>query len=101
MRFAVKEVEDALVNLHSANIRQDDIAEAAKGYQASFAATETKVKAGFANLIELEEHRRTVLLTETTAINNQKQRAQAWISLYRAAGGAWDKNATSEIGNKK
>jgi NodT family efflux transporter outer membrane factor (OMF) lipoprotein len=101
VRFAVKEVEDALVNLHSANIRQDDIAEAAKGYQASFAATETKVKAGFANLIELEEQRRTVLLTETTAINNQTQRTQAWISLYRAAGGAWDKNVASEIGNKK
>lgn len=89
VRYAVKEVEEALVNLHSANIRQADIAEAANGYRASFVATEAKVKAGFANLIELEEQRRTVLSTETTALNNLKQRTQAWISLYRAAGGGW------------
>jgi len=101
VRYAVKEVEDALVNLHSANIRQADITEAQKGYQASFTATEIKVKAGFANLIELEEQRRTLLSTETTALNNQKQRAQAWVSLYRAAGGGWQHEDISSIGNKK
>ena len=101
VRYAVKEVEDALVNLHSTNTRQTDIAEAAKGYRASFVATETKVKAGFANLIELEEQRRTVLVTETTALNNLKQRTQAWISLYRAAGGGWQHEEASSIGSEK
>ena len=101
VRYAVKEVEEALVNLHSANIRQADIAEAAKGYRASFVATETKVKAGFANLIELEEQRRTVLVTETTALNNLKQRTQAWISLYRAAGGGWQHEEAPSIGSEK
>ncbi|MBX9705518.1 MAG: efflux transporter outer membrane subunit [Gammaproteobacteria bacterium] len=101
VRYAVKEVEDALVNLHSANTRQADIAEAAKGYRASFVATETKVKAGFANLIELEEQRRTVLVTETTALNNLKQRTQAWISLYRAAGGGWQHEEAPSIGSDK
>ena len=101
VRYAVKEVEEALVNLHSANIRQADIAEAAKGYSASFVATETKVKAGFANLIELEEQRRTVLITETTALNNLKQRTQAWISLYRAAGGGWQHDEAPSIGSEK
>ena len=101
VRYAVKEVEDALVNLHTANIRQANIAEAQKGYQAAFAATQIKVKAGFANLIELEEQRRTTLQTETTALNNQKQRLQAWVSLYRAAGGGWQHEEASSIGNEK
>lgn len=101
VRYAVKEVEDALVNLHSANTRQADISEAVKNYQASFSATETKVKAGFANLIELEEQRRSLLLTETTALNNLKQRTLAWVSLYRAAGGGWNKKVLAETGNSK
>lgn len=91
VRQAVKEVEDALVNLHSANLRQADIAVATKGYQASFTATETKVKAGFANLIELEQQRRSLLLSETTALNSLKQRNLVWVSLYRAAGGGWQR----------
>jgi len=101
VRYAVKEVEDALVNLHSANMRQADITDAVKGYQASFAATKAKVKAGFANLIELEEQRRTLLLTETTALNNLKQRTQAWVSLYRAASGGWQHEETPSIGSEK
>ena len=101
VRGAVKEVEEALVNLHSANTRQADIVEAIKGYQASFDATQTKVNAGFANLIELEEQRRILLAAQTNAINNQKLRVLAWVSLYRAAGGGWDKTVLSEIGNTK
>ncbi len=101
VRYAVKEVEDALVNLHSANMRQADLVEANKGYQASFAATEIKVKAGFANLIELEEQRRTLLSTQTNLLNNQKQRTQAWVNLYRAAGGAWQPEQKPSIGSEK
>jgi multidrug efflux system outer membrane protein len=101
VRYAVKEVEEALVNLHSANTRQADIAEAAKGYRASFVATETKVNAGFANLIDLEEQRRTVLLIQTTLLNNLKQRTQAWISLYRAAGGGWQHEEAPSTGSEK
>lgn len=91
VRTAVKEVEDALVNLHSAHSRQADIAQAIQSYQASFDAMQTKVNAGFANLIDLEDQRRVLLNARTNAINNQKQQAVAWVSLYRAAGGGWDK----------
>lgn len=101
VRQAVKEVEDALVNLHSANTRQSDILAAIQSYQAAFTATETKVKAGFANRIELEEQRRSLLTSKTTAINNLKQRTLAWVSLYRAVGGGWQRmDASSEESNK-
>lgn len=89
VRTAVKEVESALVNLHSYSERDADLAQALQGYQASFIATEAKVKAGFANLIELEESRRVKLQTETALISLEQDRVNTWISLYRAAGGDW------------
>ncbi|HOY70561.1 MAG TPA: efflux transporter outer membrane subunit [Methylotenera sp.] len=100
VRIAVKEVEQALVNLHSTDLRRPDIETAINGYQAAFNATQTKVNAGFANLIELEEQRRILIAAQTNAINNQKLRMQSWVSLYRAAGGGWDKTALSDIGTK-
>jgi outer membrane protein, multidrug efflux system len=89
VRTAVKEVESALVNLHSYARRDADLKQALQGYQASFKATETKVKAGFANLIELEESRRVALQTQTALNTLYQDRINAWISLYRAAGGDW------------
>lgn len=89
VRTAVKEVESALVNLHSYAVRDHDLTQALKGYQGSFQATEAKVKAGFANVIELEESRRVKLQTEAALINLEQDRINAWISLYRAAGGDW------------
>lgn len=96
VRIAVKEVESALVNLHSYALRDAYLTQALQGYQASFKATEAKVKAGFANLIELEESRRIALQTETALINLEQDRINAWISLYRAAGGDWQ-TSTKEI----
>jgi multidrug efflux system outer membrane protein len=89
VRNAVKEVENALVTLHSTQNRHLDVQNALKGYQASFVATQEKVKAGFANLIELEENRRNALQAFTNSINLLKERNNAWIALYRAAGGGW------------
>ncbi len=89
VRYAVKEVEDALVNLHASTDRQTDVQTALNGYQASLLATEQKVSAGFANLIELEENRRYALQAQTNQVNVLKDRNNAWIALYRAAGGGW------------
>ena len=89
IRVAVKEVESALVTLHSSAQRQSDLQQALTGYQASFKATESKVRAGFANLIELEQSRRDALQTETNLLNLETNRTNAWIALYRAAGGDW------------
>ena len=89
VRNAVKEVENALVTLHSTQDRHLDVLNAVKGYEASFAATQEKVKVGFANLIELEENRRNALQALTNSINLLKERNNAWIALYRAAGGGW------------
>lgn len=97
VRTAVKEVESALVTLHSTEARKRDLQQAIVGYQASFQATEAKVKAGFANLLELEESRRLTLQTQTNLINVMLSRTNAWVSLYRAAGGGWQNVAANEF----
>jgi outer membrane protein, multidrug efflux system len=96
IRVAVKEVESALVTLHSSAQRHNDLQQALVGYQASFKATEAKVRAGFANLIELEQSRRDALQTETNLLNLMQSRTNAWVTLYRAAGGDWQNVQVTE-----
>jgi outer membrane protein TolC len=93
VRQAVREVEEALINLDSTQARQADSAGAADGYRLSFVATESRYQSGLASLVELEDARRSLLAAETTLITLQKERYAAWVALYRAAGGGWSANA--------
>ena len=90
VRQAVREVEEALVQLQSTAARQTDTARAVDGYRASFTATQARFDAGLASLVELEDARRTLLAAQTTATALQGERMAAWIALYRAAGGGWE-----------
>lgn len=89
VRQAVREVEEALVNLQSTAARSEDARVAAEGYRASFAGTEALYKNGLASLLDLEDSRRTQLAAETAVLNLQRERASAWVALYRAMGGGW------------
>ena len=89
VRLAVREVEEALVNLQSTSERAGDTNTAAEGYRASFAGTQARYNAGLASLVELEESRRTLLAAEGGVIALQLERRSAWIALYRALGGGW------------
>lgn len=89
VRQAVREVEEALVNLQSTDARSTDAATASEGYRAAFTATEARYRAGLASLVELEDTRRTALAADTTRLTLQRERAAAWVALYRAVGGGW------------
>lgn len=91
VRQAVREVEQALVNLQSTAARNEDARAAVDGYLASFNATESRYSSGLASLVELEEARRTRLAAEVALVTLQRERVAAWIALYRAAGGGWSK----------
>jgi outer membrane protein, multidrug efflux system len=93
VRVAVREVEEALVNLQSTDDRSSDTEIAADGYRASFAGTEARYKAGLASLVELEESRRTLLAAQSALLTLQLERRNAWIALYRALGGGWQVEA--------
>ena len=89
LRNAVREVEEALVALQSTADRSDDARVATEGFAASFRATEARFKGGLASLYELEDARRSALQAEIAASDLLRERAAAWISLYRALGGGW------------
>ena len=89
VRQAVREVEQALVNLQSTAARRADVQTAVDGYQASFSGTEALYKNGLTSLVELEDSRRTLLTAQTTLASLQQSRNTAWVSLYRAMGGGW------------
>lgn len=93
VRQAVREVEEALVTLQSTAERADDETIAAEGYSASFAGTEARYKAGLASLVELEDARRLLLTAQRTVVNLELERRNAWVALYRALGGGWNRNA--------
>lgn len=89
VRQAVREVEEALVNLQSTEARSTDAAIASEGYRAAFTATEARYRAGLVSLVELEDARRTALAADTNRLALQRERAAAWVALYRAVGGGW------------
>ena len=91
VRQAVREVEEALVNLESARARSEDARIAVEGYRASFTATEARYRSGLGSLIELEDQRRVQLAAETALVSLQRERVAAWIALYRALGGGWER----------
>lgn len=89
VRTAVREVEDALVALQGTGSQLADAAVATEGFEASLRATEARYKGGLASLFELEDARRSALLANVSLIDLQRERATAWVALYRALGGGW------------
>ena len=90
VRNAVREVEQALVNLQSTRARGEYVVQAVEGFRTSLGGTESLYRNGLASLYELEEARRTRFAAELALVSLQQERMAAWISLYRAAGGGWD-----------
>jgi NodT family efflux transporter outer membrane factor (OMF) lipoprotein len=93
LRGAVREVEEALVQLQSAAAGEADARIALEGYEASFRAAEARFRGGLSSLFELEDARRSATLAQRQLIDLQRDRVAAWISLYRALGGGWSSAA--------
>lgn len=95
VRQAVREVEEALVNLDATNARTADADAAVKNYQASFDAAQARYGSGLASLFELEDSRRTLFSAQTARVSLQRERTEAWVALYRSMGGGWSRPASS------
>lgn len=92
VRQAVREVEEALVNLQSTDARRADTDTAARGYADSLAATQARYAQGLASLVELEEARRNALAAQSEQVSLALERRKAWVALYRALGGGFESN---------
>ena len=95
VRQAVREVEDALLNLHSTSAREQDVKTSTLGYAQSLAATQDRFGQGLASLVELEDARRNALASELAQLNLSLERNRAWVSLYRALGGGFEPQAAT------
>jgi outer membrane protein, multidrug efflux system len=95
VRQAVREVEEALVNLDATDARTGDADTAVQNYQASFNATQARFDSGLASLFELEDARRTLFSAQTARVSLQRERAEAWVALYRSMGGGWTRPGTA------
>ncbi len=93
VRQAVREVEEALVNLNSAAARNPDALVATQGYAQSLAATQSRYAQGLASLVELEDARRNALAAESAQLALQLETQRAWVALYRALGGGFEPSA--------
>ena len=94
LRTALREVEEALVQLQSTATRNDDARIAAQGFNDSYRASEARFRGGLASLFELEDARRSAVQAQSGLIELQRERVAAWIALYRALGGGWTAGAT-------
>ncbi len=90
VRRAVREVETSLVTLQATAERETDARLAAQDFEASLRATEARQKGGLASLFDLETARRNAVAAQSALIELQRERAAAWVSLYRALGGGFD-----------
>jgi len=90
VRQAVREVEEALVNLQSTDARKQDADISTRGYAESLAATQGRYGQGLASLVELEDARRLALAAQSAQLALALERNRAWVALYRALGGGFE-----------
>lgn len=96
VRQAVREVEEALVSLHSTEARTQDAIVSTKGYAESLAATQSRFGQGLASLVELEDARRNALASESSQLALALERNRAWVALYRALGGGFEPDTVTK-----
>ncbi|WP_229261336.1 efflux transporter outer membrane subunit [Duganella margarita] len=89
VRSAVRDVEQALVELNGAALQSEQAHRSADQYRRYATAIETSWSAGLESLLTLEDARRSAITAETTLIGLQRDRVRCWISLYKAVGGGW------------
>ncbi|MGQ0711991.1 MAG: efflux transporter outer membrane subunit [Rhodoferax sp.] len=93
VRYAVREVEDALRTLQGIGEREADVHAAAQGFASALAATRTRYEQGLASLMELEDARRQALSAQSAELALTLERQRAWVALYRAVGGGFTPGA--------
>jgi outer membrane protein TolC len=93
VRQAVREVEEALVTLDSTLQRETDTRAVREARLQNLTAAQIRERNGLANALEVEEARRALIAAQADVLALQLERKRAWVALYRAAGGGWERPA--------
>lgn len=89
---AVREVEEALTRIESVKLRESDQRSSLADYEAFEKAAQARLRAGVGSVLELEDARRAVLAAQINVLALERERATAWIALFRAVGGDWQRS---------
>lgn len=89
---AVREVEEALTRIESVKQREADQRSSLADYEAFEKAAQARLRAGVGSVLELEDARRAVLGAQINVLSLERERATAWIALFRAVGGDWQRS---------
>ena len=93
VRQAVREVEEALVVLDSTVQREADTRAVLDARLQNLGAAQNRERNGLASTLEVEEARRAGWAAQADVLALQLERKRAWVALYRAAGGGWERPA--------
>lgn len=91
VRQAVREVEEALVTLDAALQRESDTRAVWDARAQNHAAAQNRERSGMASALEVEDAQRAMLAAQSAVMGLQLERKRAWVALYRAAGGGWQR----------
>jgi NodT family efflux transporter outer membrane factor (OMF) lipoprotein len=97
VRSAVREVEEALVQLQLNTDRSEQAQRSYRYAQQVHAAVLARQRQGMATGLELQEAGRSLLAADAQRTGLQWEGRRAWVRLYRAAGGGWD-SASAGVG---
>lgn len=86
---SVREIEDALVRIDTANRRLKHVQQAAESHAAYLIATERSYQEGRSSLLELETARRQSHAAHESLLSVELEQAHAAIALYKSLGGGW------------
>ena len=95
VRGALREVQAALITLDATTRRIADTTASIEGFEASLLAADARFRGGLGSLFELEDARRSALLAQSALVELQREQVAAWITLYRALGGGFSRDAES------
>ena len=87
---AVQDIEDSLTRVDTVARRGVYADKAAQNFRAYFDSISESYRLGKSSLLELENSRLQSLGSQEALMLVELERAQAWIAVYRAAGGSWD-----------
>jgi len=89
VRQAVREVEEAMLDLNGLQAREADVRQAREGFESALTAADTRFRTGLSSVFELEDARRNAAGSRIAWVELQRDRAVSSIALYRALGGGW------------
>ena len=96
VRQAVREVEQALLQVNDTKARWDGARTAEQSLARAEQSLREAQRAGLNSPLSVEEGRRARLNARLTTLQAQSDHNTSWLALYRAVGGSWDSTSPSE-----